>query len=259
MKGPAVVLVVLVTAACGGSGAKGSGAKGAGGSRLEGAITVAAAASLREAFTELGRSFERAHPGIRVRFSFDASSSLAAQIVEGAPADVFAAADPVTMRRVVQAGEADGRPRSFARNRLEIVTRRGNPDRVRSLRDLTRVGTVSLCVATAPCGRLAGSVLRRARVRVPESRISRGPNAADTLAAVSLGDADAGLVYVTDVRVAGRAVTGVPIPARENGTTTYQIAVVRETQHRAVARLFLADVRSSAGARVLRARGFLPA
>lgn len=251
MKRFGVALLAVTVAACGSSATKRSS-----GTLPTGSITVSAASSLREAFTRIGDDFERSHSFTQMRSSFDASSSVATQIVEGAPADVFAAADPVTMRRVVQAGDAAGRPRDFARNRLEIVTRAGNPDRVRSMRDLTRVGTVSLCVSAAPCGRLAEAVLRRAGVRLAESRVTRGPNASDTLGAVSLGDADAGLVYVTDVRAAGRAVTGVPIPARDNGTTTYQIVVLRTSKVRSLALAFVASVLSPEGQRRLRDLGF---
>jgi molybdate transport system substrate-binding protein len=252
----ATVLVAAgLLASCGSSDAG-----GAAGSRrgLHGTLTVSAAASLTEPFAAIDRDFERAHPGVRVRPTFDASSALAGQILEGAPVDVFAAADEVTMDEVVHGHQAAGTPVPFARNRMVIVTKPGNPAGIRALRDLTAAGVVALCGAEVPCGRLADGALRRARVHLPESSVTRGQNVKATLAAVSEGDAVAGIVYETDARAAGDAVATVAIPARANATTTYPVAVLTGAGNRSLARAFVAYLTSAPAQAVLRRHGFLP-
>lgn len=223
-------------------------------SPLSGSITVFAAASLTGSFTALGERFQAAHPGTSVRFNFAASSTLAQQISAGAPADVFASASTRDMTRVVEAGQAAA-PRTFATNSAEIAVAAGQRARVRSIRDLGRPGvTVALCQSAAPCGALADRVLAASGVTVHP--VTRGLNVKATLAYVTSGEVDAALVYVTDLRAAGQAVTGVAIPQAANASTAYPIAVLRDTANDALAAAFERFVLSPAGRTVLAADGF---
>jgi molybdate transport system substrate-binding protein len=224
---------------------------------LGGTITVAAASSLTEAFTQVGRDFEAAHPGVKVRFTFEASSTLALQITEGAPADVFAAADDASMRTVTAARLAR-RPSTFARNRLEIATKPGNPEHIRTLADLAGVGVVALCDPEVPCGRLAATALRRAGVEIPRTKTTRADKVKGVVTAVAQGDAVAGIVYATDIRAAGKTLTGVPIPERANVVTAYPVAVLDGSRRVATARAFVEYLLSTAGQRTLERFGFLP-
>ena len=224
--------------------------------RLTGSITVFAASSLTEAFTEIGRDFERSHPGTTIAFSFNSSSALATQIDQGAPADVFAAADAVSMARAVDAGAIRGTPTAFARNRLEIAVEPGNPSRIRSLADTVRGNiTLVLCSPAVPCGRYARRSYAKAGVRVPEVPTAESAKAA--LTRVALGEADAALVYVTDVAAASDDVDGVAIPDRVNVVATYTIGVATESENPALARAFTAAVASPLGRSTLRRFSFL--
>jgi len=166
-----------------------------------GSITVFAASSLTDAFTKLGRDFERAHPGTAISFSFGASSALATQVDDGAPADVFASADAASMANVVRSGAIRGRPVVFARNRLEIAVEPGNPLKIHSLHDTVKPEvTLVLCASVVPCGRYALESYAKAGVRLPE--VPTAENARATLTRVALGEADAAVVYVTDGAIA---------------------------------------------------------
>jgi molybdate transport system substrate-binding protein len=261
----ALVALVLVTAGCGGARPDtrpdarpgGPGDTGEPGSRLSGTLLVLAASSLAESFTELGRRFEAEHPGLSVAFSFAASSSLARQVTEGAPGDVLATADEVSIRRAVDAG-AVGSPTVFARNRLAIVTRPGNPEALTGLADLARSGlVVVLCAVEVPCGRLAAEALAGAGVRVQPASVEENVKA--VLAKVALGEADAGIVYVTDVRAGGDRVTGVEIPDSLNRVADYPVAVTTSSARREAAAAWVDFVLGPAGRGVLARHGFQPA
>ncbi len=146
--------------------------------------------------------------------NFDSSSTLATQILEGAPADVFASADEESTARLTDENLIAGEPQVFARNELVIVTKPGNPEGISGLADLADAGVISLCGEQAPCGRYAAEALSNAGVRIDEASITRGQNVGATLTAVAEGDAVAGIVYVTDARSAGDAVEAVEIPPR---------------------------------------------
>ena len=223
-----------------------------------GKITVAAAASLTEAFTQIGKDFEAANPDSTVTFTFDSSGSLATQIASGAPVDAFASADATDLDVVAKDPGIEGTPRVFARNRLVIVTKPGNPKGIEALADLPKAGIVALCASDAPCGKFAGQALQGAGVTLPESSVTRGQNAKATLAAVAQGDADAGIVYVTDARAADGAVAAVAIPEDQNVVATYPIAVVEGTDQAALARAFVAYVGSDEAQEALTEAGFLP-
>lgn len=224
-----------------------------------GEITVSAASSLTEAFTALGARFERQHPEASVTFNFGSSSGLAAQIQQGAPVDVIAAADLATMEQLVSGGQVTESPTPFARNRMVIAVKPGNPQEVATVADLVDAGTVALCGATVPCGVYAAHVIEKARVAIPERRITRGTDARATLGAVAQGDADAAIVYVTDAEAVAPDVDRVEIPADQNVVAVYLVAPVADAGNRRLARAFVEFVTSPSAQRILARRGFLPA
>jgi molybdate transport system substrate-binding protein len=223
---------------------------------VSGTITVSAAASLTDSFTRIGAAFERANPGMKVTFTFDSSTTLARQITEGAPVDVFAAADEPSMSTVTSAGLADGEPRTFARNRMAIVVRKGNPTGIRTLADLANARTVSLCAVEVPCGRYAADVLTRAGVAVPSEKITRGQNVRATFTAVAEGDADAGLVYVTDI--AGERVSMVSIPDAANTYASYPVVSLHSAANPTAARAFVDHLLAPDAQTTLALAGFDP-
>lgn len=242
----AAVVALAATTGCTSSGASGTPAAST--------ITVFAAASLNGSFTSLAEQFEAARPGTRVVFSFGASSTLATQILQGAPADVFASASTKNMDDVVAAGAA-GDSTVFARNALMIAVPAANPAGITGLDDLAEATVkVALCQAAVPCGVLADKVLANAKVEV--TPVTREADVKAVLTKVSLGEVDAGLVYVTDVKAAGDKVKGIEIPAAVNASTSYPIAVLTTSGNKATARAFTDFVLSDAGASVLTAAGF---
>ncbi|MEY4146648.1 MAG: molybdate transporter substrate-binding protein, partial [Actinomycetota bacterium] len=179
-------------------------------------ITVSAAASLVNVYTEIGKQFEKANPLIKVRFNFASSSSLVSQIQSGAPTDVFAAADLTSFDKLLTSGNVVKTPKVFARNSMQLVVKPGNPLGIASIADLNKASVVSMCAKTAPCGAYAATVLSRYGVVISESKITRGIDATATLNAVSTGDADAAIVYATDALSAKKSVATISIPAGKN-------------------------------------------
>jgi molybdate transport system substrate-binding protein len=219
-----------------------------------GTITVFAASSLKETFTELGKQFEAAHPGDTVKFSFGASSTLATQITSGAPADVFASASTKNMDQVVTAGGASN-PQNFAKNIMEIAVPPSNPAHVTSVTNLASSAVkVALCQPQVPCGVVAAKVFKNAGIKVKP--VTLQPDVKSVLAQVELGNVDAGVVYVTDVMAAGAKVKGVTIPASDEASTVYPIATISNSKYQSIAQAFVAYVLSSAGQQVLTAAGF---
>jgi len=220
-----------------------------------GTITVFAAASLQRTFTELGEQYEQDHPGATIRFSFAGSSDLVSQIANGAPADVFASADRANMAKLTTTDLADGWPRDFATNVLEIAVAPGNPDHIGNLRDLTSSDVqLVTCAAPVPCGAATAEVEAAAGVTLRP--VSEEQSVTDVLGKVESGQADAGLVYVTDVRGAGGKVDGVPFDESSEAVNTYPIGVLRESRDPGLAASFAAYVRSDAGREVLTDAGF---
>jgi molybdate transport system substrate-binding protein len=218
-----------------------------------GTITVFAAASLMGTFTELGKQFE-GYSGDTVKFSFGASSTLATQITSGAPADVFASAAPKNMDTVVSAGDASN-PQDFAKNTAEVAVPPSNPANVTSVTDLAKSSVkVALCQPQVPCGVVAGEVFKNAGIIVKP--VTLQPDVKSVLTQVELGNVDAGMVYVTDVKAAGSKVKGVTIPASQNASTLYPIATISSSKEMAIAQAFVAYVLSPAGQQVLAAAGF---
>jgi molybdate transport system substrate-binding protein len=226
--------------------------------KLSGSITVSAAASLTEAFTKMGSDFQKVNKGTTVTFNFAASSTLAQQIQGGAPADVFASADGSNMQKLVSGGQVTADPVDFVSNVLTIVVKPGNPKNVKSLADLATVGVVSLCASTVPCGKYAAQALSQDGVTIPPEKVTLGQDVKATLAAVATGDADAGVVYVTDAKSAGKTVQAVKIPASLNVLAVYPIAPVAATQNASLGNGWIKYVTSAAGQKTLKSFGFLP-
>ncbi|MFE7439724.1 molybdate ABC transporter substrate-binding protein [Streptomyces chartreusis] len=224
--------------------------------KLSGEVTVFAAASLKESFTTLGKEFEKEHPGTKVTFSFGGSDALAASITGGAPADVFASASPKTMKIVTDAGGAAGTPATFVRNQLEIATLPGNPDKIASLKDLTKSDLkVVLCDKTVPCGAAAEKAIEAGKLKL--TPVSYEEDVKSALNKVVLKEADAAVVYKTDVKAAGGKVQGVEFPESADAINDYPITVLKESQNSDAAKAFIALVQSAEGQKVLSEAGFL--
>jgi len=253
------ILIAAVVAAgltgCAGSTAGGSATAGPNADTIEGSITVFAAASLKATFTELATSFEQAHPETTVRLSFAGSSDLATQIQEGAPADVFASADERTMAKVTDADLVAGEPVPFATNVLQIAVPPANPRGITTFSDLAAPGLkVVICAPEVPCGAAAARVAEAAGVVL--TPVSEESSVTDVLGKVTSGEADAGLVYATDVLAAGSAIHGIEIDAARNASNTYPIAALTDAGAPVAAKAFVDFILSETGRRVLTAAGF---
>lgn len=239
-------VALLLLAGCGSQGRPGAASP---------TLTVFAAASLKGTFTELGNRFQASHPGTTVTFSFAGSADLVTQIQSGAPADVFASADTKNMARATADHLVHGTPVNFATNTLEIAVPPGNPGRVRSLQDVAKSGLkVVVCAPEVPCGSAAQQVETASGVQLRP--VSEEFSVTDVLAKVSSGEADAGLVYVTDVKGAGSKVVGVPFPEAKQAVNTYPIAALAASTHQNLAQQFVDLVTGADGQRVLAAAGF---
>lgn len=258
---PVALAALALVAGCGSSASKASSPSstpttGASPTQeaLHGSIIVFAAASLTGSFTQLGKQFEAAHPGTTVKFSFGASSTLAQQINQGAPADVFASAATNNMQQVVAAGRIASSS-NFVSNTAEIAVAPGKASTITGIADLGKPGVkIALCQVKVPCGVLATKVLGNAKVTVKP--VTQGLDVTSTLAYVTNGQVDAAVVYVTDVKSAGSSVVGVRIPAADNAKTQYPIGVVTASKNTALATAFEQFVESAAGQSVLTAAGF---
>lgn len=257
-------LVMLSTGcATGGAASDGAGAHAASGggdaSRLEagdvdGAVVVFAAASLSDAFADLEAAFEDENPDADVQLNVSGSAALREQILEGAPADVFASADERIMSQLVDAGEVASEPETFARNRLEIAVPAANPGGVTSLEDLAEDDLlIGLCAAAVPCGDFARQALSSADVTA--SVDTNEPDVRALLTKIAADELDAGIVYVTDVAAASGLVEGIEIPPELNVEAAYPIADLARSSNPAGARAFIDFVLSS-GQPILARRGF---
>jgi molybdate transport system substrate-binding protein len=207
-------------------------------SAVSGTITVFAASSLTAAYTAIGKDFEKAHPGSMIKLSFGGSSTLVAQIQQGAIGDIFASADQPNMQKAVDAGLVAESPSIFAHNRLEIVVGAGNPERITGLSDLGHSGLiVVLCAPAVPCGRYAAQALQKAGVALKPA--SQETDVKAVVSKVALGEADAGIVYITDVKAAGAAVQGVEIPLSLNVVADYPVAILKDSQNTPLAKAFV--------------------
>ncbi|MDJ0335839.1 molybdate ABC transporter substrate-binding protein [Salinibacterium sp. G-O1] len=222
---------------------------------LAGTVTVSAAASLTDTFGTIADAFTTEHPDVTVTFNFGGSSALAAQIVEGAPVDVFAAASAATMTTVVEAGLTEGEPTAFATNTLEIAVPPGNPGGVAGLADFTRPElSIALCAAEVPCGAAAMAAFAAAGIAPEPDTLEQDVKA--VLTKVELGEVDAGLVYATDVRAAGDRVDGIEFAGAAAAVSVYPIARLAASTRNAAATAFVAYVLSPAGRKILDDAGF---
>lgn len=251
----ALALAVLVGCGDGDDPASPQTDRSASGSGVTGTVTVFAAASLTESFTQIGKDFEAANPGAKVTFNFAGSSALATQINEGAPADVFASASPATMKTVTDAGNGDGTPVPFVKNQLVIAVPKGNPNGVTGLADLTKTGVkVALCAEQVPCGAAAKKALDAAGVKLTPVTLEQDVKAA--LSKVKLGEVDAALVYRTDAKATASDVDGVEFPESSGAINDYPIIVLKDAPNKAAAQAFTAYVQSDKGTAVLTQAGF---
>lgn len=246
-RGGVVVCLLFAGAVVSGCSAAGDGS--------DETLTIFAAASLTETFTTLEEAFEHDHEGLDVVISFDSSTALAEQITQGAPADVIATADQAAMGIVVEEGLTDDDPTPLASNTMTIVTPPGNPASVGSVADLADADFV-MCDGEVPCGAAAQGVLDNAGVQARP--VSFEADVKAVLSKVTLGEVDAGLVYVTDAVAASDDVTSVKIPAEINVVNPYYIATVSGTDHSKLAADWLSLVSSEAGQRVFADAGFGP-
>jgi molybdate transport system substrate-binding protein len=238
--------------ACGGSGPSTTS------SALSGSITVFAAASLTDAFKAIALSFQSANTGATVQFNFAGTPTLVTQIEQGAQGDVLASADTTNMDKLKGDGFAVGTPQVFAHNQLQIVVAPGNPKQIAGLADLAKPGVIYISeAATVPAGTYSLQALAAAGVTVTPKSLET--DVKSVVSKVALGEADAGIVYTTDVKAAGGKVQGVSIPAAYNVIATYPLVAVKGTKNSALANAFIAFVLSSAGQSTLESFGFLHA
>jgi molybdate transport system substrate-binding protein len=252
----AVAVLAPVLAGCGSDDPSSDPSTTAAASALGGTLTVVGASSLTDAFGEIAAAFEAANGGVDVELSFDGSATLATAIIEGAPADLFASADEANLAKVVDEDLTSGGPVVFATNVLQIVVPAGNPLGIDSLDDLTSADvTLSLCGPEVPCGKYAGQAFESAGLEVPPAGDQE--NVKGVLTQVQLGEADAGIVYLTDVRAADD-VEGIDLPADQQVEATYPASVLAEASNRDAAAAFLAFLTGDEAQSILEDLGFGP-
>ncbi|MEU3354095.1 molybdate ABC transporter substrate-binding protein [Streptomyces sp. NPDC037389] len=242
----AAALLLPLATACGGSGDKSDDA------RRRTTLTVLAAASLTDVFKEAKAVYEKEHPGTKVNFSFAGSQELAAQVRQGAPADALVTADTKTMDGLAQQTNA---PTTIAKNRLTIATAPGNPQKVQGLSDLSRSGLkVVLAAPEVPAGRYSKKVLDQQHVDVKP--VSQEPSVRAVLSKVTLGEADVGIVYVTDATAAKGKVATVAVPDAQNAVAAYPAATLKGSKHTEESAEFVKWLSSSEAQKLLREAGF---
>jgi molybdate transport system substrate-binding protein len=250
-----LAVVVAFITACGAGGTASSSQSS---SSLSGSIHVFAAASLTASFNALGIAFHKANPGVGVNFNYAGTPTLVTQIEQGAPADVFASADTTNMDKLTADGFAMGSSQVFAHNQLEIVVAPGNPKGITGLGDLAQPGVIYITEGpTVPAGKYSLQALASAGVKVTPKSLET--NVSAVISKIELGEADAGIVYTTDIAAAGNKVQGVPIPAANNVIAVYPIVAVKGTKSPEVAKAFIGYVLSTTGQSTLASFGFLAA
>ena len=259
MRNRTVALAVSLVAAlalsgCGSHDSSSSGGAGDG-AKQTGTLNVLAAASLTETFTSLAKEFKADHPGVDVKLAFDSSATLAEQVTQGAPADVLATADEDTMQTVVDADGTKGDPTVFATNHLQLVVPPDNPAGITEFADIAKPGVkYVVCVATAPCGKLAVKVLDATGIKAAPA--SEEVDVKAVLSKVELGEADAGLVYATDAVAGGDKVKAVDIPTSHENLNTYPIAALGGAKKPELARAWVDLVTGPQSQKVLADAGF---
>lgn len=239
-----VMALLVVLAACGDDGGT-----------VEGELLVSAAASLTDAFAEVEAAFEEANPDVDVLLNLGASSALREQILEGAPADVFASANTSNMDQVVEAGEVEDEPEIFVLNLLQIAVPSGNPGGVTGLDDFARDELlIGLCAEEVPCGDFAREAL--ANAGVTPAIDTNEPDVRALLTKIEAGELDAGITYVTDVASTGGSVDGIDIPEDDNVIAEYPIARLTNAPNPDAAAAFVEFVLSDEGQAILAGYGF---
>ena len=257
LAGAGAASLAVALAACSSSSSSTPPASAAASAKPTGTLVVFAATSLTDAFNKIADQFEAANPGVTVKFNYNGSSSLATQITQGAPADVFASASPANMKTVTDENLESTAPKTFAANQGEIMVEAGNPSHIASVSDLANPSLkVVTCAPSVPCGALATQIFKNAAVTV--NPVSQEQNVGGVVTKVSLGEADAGIVYVTDVKANGSKTAGVPIPAAQNATTTYPIAEIKGAPNATASAAFISYVLGPDGQQALKSFGFLP-
>jgi molybdate transport system substrate-binding protein len=226
-------------------------------SKLTGDLNIFAASSLTDAFNEEKTKLESANSGLSITNNFAGSQALVTQIQQGAPADVFASASDTNMQTLVDAGLVDT-PQIFAKNKLEIAVAPGNPKNIKNLADTEKSGvTLVLADPTVPAGKYARQAYEQAGLPEPKPA-SNELDVKAVLTKLTTGEADAVVVYVTDVQAAGDTVEGVAIPDNQNVVATYPIAVVKASKNAEAARAYVAEIVGADGQTELKSKGFLP-
>jgi len=245
MRGLAVAVAAILLATCASNG------------EAARVITIFAAASLTDCFKAMGAGFEKDHPGTQVNFNFAGSPTLVMQIEQGAKADLFASADTANVDKIENGGYAAGEPEVFAHNQLEIVVAPHNPKEILGLSDLARPDVTYISAGpTVPAGRYAAEALAKASVRATPRSLET--DVKSVIGKVELGEADAGIVYTTDVKAAGEKVEGVQIPDGYNVVATYPVVILKASTHPEVARGFIDYVQFGPGLSILVSFGFRP-
>ncbi|MEO8221277.1 MAG: molybdate ABC transporter substrate-binding protein [Specibacter sp.] len=222
---------------------------------LSGTLNVYAAASLKQTFTELATQYEQANPKVTVSLSFDGSSTLVTQIKEGAPADVFASADQANIKKLSDAGLVRGTPVNFASNVLTLVVPPGNPANIKTFADAAKAGVkLVICAPQVPCGAASQSDAKMAGITL--SPVSEELNVTSVLGKVTSGEADAGLVYVTDAKSAGSKVLAIPLGLDKPTVNLYPITAVNTSKVPDIAQGFMSLVTGTEGQKVLQDAGF---
>jgi molybdate transport system substrate-binding protein len=253
------ILCSVLAAACGSSSkASGSSPTTKTASKLSGALNVFAAASLTDAFNTIKSNLEAAHPGLSITNDFAGTQQLVQQIEQGAPADVIASADKKNMQKLVDAGLVET-PQTFARNKLEIAVAPGNPKNIKTLADLEKPGVILvLADKNVPAGNYARQAFAKAGLPAPKPS-SNELDVKSTLAKLTEGEADAVVVYQTDVEAAGNKVQGIPIPDSQNITASYPIAAIKASKNLPAAEALVNEIATGSGPQqVLQQKGFLP-
>jgi molybdate transport system substrate-binding protein len=218
-------------------------------------LVVFAAASLKKTFTDIGEQFKTGNPGSSIDFNYAGSSDLATQLTQGAKADVFASADTKNMDKVAQAGLLAGDPVNFASNTMVIVVAPGNPKSITLFGDLAKPGlSVVVCAPQVPCGSATQKLEKATRVKI--NPVSEESSVTDVLNKVTSGQADAGLVYITDAIGAKDEVSTVQFPEADVAVNTYPIAVLKSAPAGELAKKFVALVTGDAGQKILQQAGF---
>lgn len=251
----ALASAVSTVALSGCAGASDGGGDAASSSEQETTLRVSAAASLTHSFDELARTFEAAHPGVEVSMNYGGSSGLVQQLTEGAPADVFTSADQKNMKKLTDAGLAAGEPSVFATNVLTLAVPADNPADITSFRDVVdRDVKLVTCAPEVPCGAATQKIEKANGVTLHP--VSQENAVTDVLGKVTSGQADAGIVYVTDTKSAGERVTTVEIPRTDQAVNSYPVVALKDSAEPELARQFVDLVRGDEGRKVLGDAGF---